>query len=483
MRICFICEGSYPFVAGGVSSWLHDLISNMPQNDIVIWAIGAQEEQGNHYAYTIPVNVVAVQEVYLDAVLHESIKQKHRSWHLNEMQQKAIGDLFGCKNPDWQTIFSLFGQNTQHNLEFFLSQEFLKILQEICARDYPQIGFTDYFWTIRSMFLPLLYLMGGEIPEADLYHAVSTGYAGVLGAMAASRNKESFLLTEHGIYTREREEEILRTHWVAPQFKDLWINMFYMFTHCAYDAADCVTALFHRASLIQQEIGCSPDKCSIISNGIHIDRFLNIRKKEADGWIDICAVVRIVPIKDIKTMLYAFSLVSSQREKVRLHILGPQDEDKEYYEECLQLARDLELDHVIFTGRVDVKAYLEKMDFTILTSISEGQPLAVLEAMAAGRAVMTTDVGSCRELIEGVNDAYGHAGICVPVMHQSAMAEAMLSLCDDAQLRKRMEDSGRKRVKALYGYEQMLKKYLDTYDSASRIAKKDGVHSYGGCWV
>lgn len=472
MRICFICEGSYPFVAGGVSSWLHELVMNMPQHEVIIWAIGAQEKQRGRYAYTMPANIVAIQDVYLDAVMNEPMKQRHRSNRLTEGQQAALREMLSCGTPDWSVIFSMFFNNRQKSLEFLLSRDFLKLLEEICAKDYPYAGFTDYFWTIRSMFLPLLYLLGGQLPEADLYHSVSAGYAGVLGAMAAAHYKKPYVLTEHGIYTREREEEILRTDWVPPQFMDLWINMFYMFSHCAYDAADCVTALFHRASLIQQEIGCPPGKCSVISNGIHSERFLNIRQKEEDGWVDICAVVRIVPIKDIKTMLYAFSSLSAQRERVRLHILGPREEDDTYYQECLQLTHDLELDRVLFPGRVDVKAYLEKIDFTILTSISEGQPLAVLESMAAGKAVVTTDVGSCRELLEGVDDAYGKAGLCVPVMHQSALTEAMLTLCDDAGLRKQMGANGQKRVTALYGYDKMLGKYLRIYEDAGYIAEK-----------
>ena len=422
--------------------------------------------------YTAPANIVAIRDEYLDAVLHEPMKRRRRSYRLDEKQKSAVRALLSCRTPDWETVFSMFGHDRKRNLGFLLSQDFLKLLAEICAEDYPYVGFTDYFWTIRSMFLPLLYLLGGALPEADLYHSVSAGYAGVLGAMAATRYKKPFVLTEHGIYTREREEEILRTDWVPPHFKDLWINMFYMFTRCAYGAADCVTSLFHRASLIQQEIGCPTDKCRVVSNGIHAERFAVVRPKEEDGWIDIGAVVRIVPIKDIKTMLYAFSLVCAERDHVRLHILGPKDEDEDYCEECLQLVRDLELEHVVFTGRVDVKAYLEKIDFTLLTSISEGQPLAVLEAMASARPVVATDVGNCRELLEGVNDPFGKAGICVPVMHQSALADAMLALCENAELRQQMGLSGQKRAAALYGYEQMLKKYLKIYDEAAIASRQ-----------
>ena len=68
--------------------------------------------------------------------------------------------------------------------------------------------------------------------------------------------------------------------------------------------------------------------------------------------------------------------------------------------------KQLKLENIIFTGRVDIVKYMEKLDFTILTSISEGQPLSVLESFAARRPCVTTDVGCCRELLEGRKRMY-----------------------------------------------------------------------------
>ena len=467
MRICVIAEGCYPFVPGGVSSWLQQLIQRMPQHEFVVWAIGAQEKQRGKFAYKLPENVVKVVDVYLDAVIHETLHKNPRQYKLTDAQRRATQAMLSSQSPEWEEIFNLFKGDRLKGVEFLLNRDFFSILQEICLEQYPYVGFTDFFWTIRSMFLPLLYLMGGKPPEADLYHSVSAGYAGVLGSMAAQHYKKPYVLTEHGIYTREREEEILRTDWVPPHFKDLWINMFYMFTRCAYQYADQVTSLFLRASHIQQEIGCDADKCTVIRNGVHVERFINIPPKKPDGFIDIGAVVRIVPIKDIKTMLYSFSRVCAEFPKVRLHIMGPTEEDDEYYNECLQLKSDLELDNVIFTGRVNVQEYMERIDFTLLTSISEGQPLAVLEAMAAGRPAVTTNVGCCRELLDGEDDGLGSAGFCVPVMHQGELADAMLTLCRDEALRRQMGEVGRKRAHAFYQHDQMIDSYLKTYQTAA----------------
>ncbi len=463
MKICAICEGSYPFVAGGVSSWLQSLIKGLPQHTFTIWTIGAQEKQKGRYAYELPPNVDRVVDVYLDSVQGKRLRPVLRAPRMTRPQKEAVRRLLQSEDPDWPEVFGLFCKNPRRNVEFLMDHEFLRLLEEICLADHPDVSFIDYFWTVRSMFLPLLYVLGSEIPQADLYYSVSAGYAGVLGAMAALRTGKPYVLTEHGIYTREREEEILRTNWVLPQFKDLWIDMFYMFTRCAYRYASRVTALFSRASLIQQEIGCEASRCMVIPNGVDYERFSGIPPKTPDGFIDIGAVVRIVPIKDIKTMLYAFKLVCLERQDVRLHIMGPTEEDEEYFAECRRLQEDLELKNVVFTGRVDVRGYLERIDFTLLTSISEGQPLAVLEALAAGRPAVTTDVGSCRELLMGPADDFGPAGLCVPVMHQSALARAMLTLCADEKVRARMGEAGRRRVYAHYRQATMLERYEEVF--------------------
>jgi glycosyltransferase involved in cell wall biosynthesis len=93
--------------------------------------------------------------------------------------------------------------------------------------------------------------------------------------------------------------------------------------------------------------------------------------------------------------------------------------------------------------------------------------------MAAARPAVTTDVGSCRELLLGADDDFGPAGICVPVMHQSALAEAMLTLCSDAKLRRRMGENGRKRVFAHYRHDMMVRRYDEIFEEVR------GSH-YGG---
>ena len=468
MRICICAEGCYPYVAGGVSSWIQDYIKRTPQHEYVIWAIAANQSMQGDFAYELPENVVEVKEVFLDSMLNTQRTQQKKI-ELTDEQRINVYKMIACEDPDWKGIFELFDQDTGIDpIDFLLDPGFLRILKAVCEDKHPFLPFTDYFWTVRSMFLPVLYLIHNDMVEADMYHSVSCGYAGMLASAASIKYDKPFMLTEHGIYTREREEEILRASWVAPLFKDLWIELFYMFTRCAYGTADLVSSLFSHASYAQRELGCDGKKQLVIPNGVNYELFSGVRDKTQDGYIDVGAIVRLAPIKDIKTMIYAMQRVEEHNDHVRLHIMGSTNEDPEYYSECVALVKDLELKNVIFTGRVKTWEYLEKIDFSILSSISEGMPLATLESMAAGRPAVTTNVGCCNELLFGVDDEFGEAGICVPAMHPKQLADAILLMASDPERIKRMGENGKKRVEKFFKHPDMVRKYLEAYEETCR---------------
>lgn len=462
MRICMILEGCYPYVRGGLSSWMHNYILGMPQHEFVLWVIGAKAEDRGKFKYDLPANVAEVHEVFLDDALRLR-PTGAENLRFNPEEVEALRRLLACEDPDWSVLFRTYNVKKTGILSFLMSEAFLDILLNLCKEKYPYIAFSELFHTVRSMLLPLLYLLSQEVPQADVYHATSTGYGGLLGALASWRRNKPLVLTEHGIYTREREEEILRAQWLAPYFKQHWIRLFYMLSRCSYDAAVRVTALFQRYSDIQGELGCAAYKRRVIGNGIYTDRFTRIPLKPPNGYIDIGAIVRIAPIKDIKTMIYAFFELKSRLPQVRLHILGDTD-DEEYRVECVNLIEQLQVEDLLLVGNTDTAAYLEKLDFTLLSSISEGQPLAVLESLAAARPCVTTDVGCCRELLDGTTyDDLGRAGIYEPPLHPRALADAMELLCTREDLRLEMGEIGRRRVERSFRHEDMIERYLENY--------------------
>ena len=315
------------------------------------------------------------------------------------------------------------------------------------------------------MMITVFEVLKSDIPEADIYHSVSTGYAGLIGALGKYYHKNSkFILTEHGIYTREREEEIIKADWVKGYFKDSWIKYFYSLSRAAYTYTDEVFTLFQKNKELQIELGCKENKIQIIPNGVKLERFSNLnRKKDDDSIINIGAIVRVVPIKDVKTIIQAFILANETIKNIKLYIMGPMDEDEDYTRECLDFTKASGNKNIVFTDRVNVLDYIGKMDILILGSISEGQPLSVLEGMAARKPYITTNVGACKELLYGNNDRLGNCGIVVPVMGYYQMAQSIIKLARDENLRKEMGEIGFKRASLFYTQEQFIENYRKIY--------------------
>ena len=465
MRICLVLEGSYPYVHGGVSTWMHAYLQAMPQQEFSLWVIGAKAQDRGKFVYELPPNVKEVEEVFLDDALR--LHGEQQPVLFSAAERAALRELVRLGHPDWDVLYRLFQERGVHPLSFLQSRDFMELFTDICLQEYPYVAYADAFHTMRSMLLPVLYLLTGRVPKADVYHAISTGYGGLLACLGGSVNHAPVLLTEHGIYTREREEEIIRAEWVVPSFKNRWIRFFYMLSEEIYRRTFRVSSLFYNARRTQIEMGCNAAKCIVIPNGVQYERFCRIPLKEEDGWVDIGAVVRLAPIKDVKTMIYAFFELASRMPNVRLHIMGGVD-DEDYAKECYALVEQLQLKNLLFTGRVDVVQYMQKLDFTILTSISEGQPLSVLESMAARRPCVTTEVGCCRELLEGApGDTLGVAGYCVPPMYRQGLADAMEKMCASRARREEMGQIGQRRVDAYFHHEQMLANYRKMYDETA----------------
>ena len=113
------------------------------------------------------------------------------------------------RQTDWGVIFDLFHKKNLSVDELLMGPDFFEIARECYNRNFQNINFSDFLWTLRSIYLPMFWTLRMDVPKADLYHCVATGYAGILGSMAKHFHGSSLLISEHGIYTREREEELI----------------------------------------------------------------------------------------------------------------------------------------------------------------------------------------------------------------------------------------------------------------------------------
>lgn len=464
MRICIFAEGSYPYALGGVSSWINTLTKSCPEHEFIIYTISVDSSCAGKYKYKLSENVIEIVDVFLDNIELTGGK-KGKRYNFEEEKSEALKGLLMGDTFSWNTVFEIFMDNQfKHVTDFFMSKNFYDIVIDMYKNKYPYTPFTEFLWTIRSMYITLFYLLMQDMPRADLYHSVSTGYAGILASYAKFLYNKPFVLSEHGIYTREREEEIIKADWVKGYYKEVWINYFYNLSRCAYNSADIVISLFDTNKELQIELGCPEEKISIIPNGIEVSKFKDIPVKRDEHSINIGAIVRVVPIKDIKTMLQSFNIVKNEIKNAKLYIMGPTDDDPEYYDECLELVRQLDLQDVYFTGTVNITEYIGKMDILVLTSISEGQPLAVMEGMAAQKPHVCTNVGDCKGLVYGKQDHYGQAGFIEYIMDYDGIAQSIIKLCNDENLRNEMGQNAYYRVSNLYKKEDFIIKYKRIYE-------------------
>ena len=347
-------------------------------------------------------------------------------------------------------------------------------------------SFVDYFWTVRIMHAPIWTLsrIAGNMIPARCYHTVSTGYAGLLGAMLKLRSGRPLILSEHGIYTKERKIDLFQSEWIADNrgvfekdasqlsyFRDLWIRFFEALGMLCYDSADRITALYEANRQRQLRDGAPAARTCNIPNGVNLPRLAPLRalRPQAPPPV-LCLIGRVVPIKDVKTFIRAMRSVLNLMPEAEGWIAGPADEDPEYAQECLNLVDSLGLGgKVRFLGFQQITALLPKVGLVVLSSISEALPLVLLEGFAAGVPAVSTDVGSCRQLIhgmEGEDQALGAAGAVVGIAEPQALAEAAVSLLTDHERWHAAQLAGMQRVERYYTEDLMFNQYRQLYDEA-----------------
>lgn len=495
LDVVLMCEGTYPYVPGGVSSWIHALITGMPELTFGIVYIAPTRDLTREFKFPVPENVIDLVEIYI----YDTV----------EWPQKVAR---GPKDGAWKSVASFLGGVTEGKSQDFLgflqhvrgtddhpatlafqdlvySKKCWDIAVDLYRRKMGNSSFLDFFWNWRFAHIPLFQLMYAEIPQGRVYHTITTGWSGMLGAIAKVAHQRPLILTEHGIYTNERRIEIAQADWIFVDrakgashsrqnaFKEMWMNVFLALGDICYQHVDEIFTLYEGNRKLQIRYGADPRKIGIIPNGVRISLFETVDKlalpRRPDRFV-IGFVGRVVPIKDVKTLIKACRTVFDAVPEAEAYLLGPTEEDPDYFEECKALVEALGLgDRLTFKGKVNVREWYPCLDVQVLTSISEGQPLVILEGFCSGVPVVATNVGACSEIIHGMDEAdqaMGPAGIVTRVGNPSDTAEALIRLARDPELRRRMAEAGKKRVRIYYDHDDMIRRYREIYGRYQKVA-------------
>ena len=483
--VCLILEGTYPFVTGGVSSWVNRLVNRLDDLTFCVLHLSPSRfayPEGPRYK--LPENCVGVREVYLQGEgrpVGLGFRSSDHWRQLIQRFQRMMRDLRNDESGAFEAFFKAV--NDEPDIEelkraLLASPEGWEVMLETYRDEAHEEGLLPFFWTWHFALMPLLNVLTADLPEARCYHTVCTGYAGILAAGARAKTGRPMILTEHGIYTKERRIDIQRAPWIpdspgmlglreAPYFKRFWTRQFEMMGRTCYRYADEIYTLYEGNRQMQIRDGADPDRVIVVPNGIDLTRFGAGEPLQEERPFTVGFVGRVCPIKDVRTLLRAARLVLDEEPDVHFRIMGPYDEDPDYFEGCKDLAATLRLgDNVEFEGSVNVLEEFPRIDVCVLSSISEAQPLAVLEAGAFGLPSVATDVGSCSELLGGrvpEDKALGSGGIVVPIASPGALAEALLKVARDPELCRSMGDAMRARVRRFYDEKDMVERYGKIY--------------------
>jgi len=453
VKVCVVLEGSYPFITGGVSAWMHDLIMNLPDIEFILFTISPQKNM--ELRYTLPENVRDHRNIVISETGEATARPRNKEALMNTIRAFHTHMAHG-NTPEVGPLIELIPEGYYLYHDAVTSDTGWDILTEANQKNNPLYPFVDYFWAWKSAHDMMFTILGTTVPEADIYHAVSTGFAGLAALSAGKRRGKPFLLTEHGLYHKEREMEILKSNLIRGYQRDMWIHIYNNLSRICYSNADWITALFEENRQKQIELGAPEEKSEVVPNGIDVPRF-DIKRSLKDGF-HVGLVGRVVPIKDVKTFILTAKIVIDRIPAAHFYCIGPTDEDPAYYEDCLRLVKSLRIsENFEFTGRANVLDYYSFLNVLMLTSVREAQPLVILEAYTSGIPVVATRVGNVAELLD-----YDERFIASS-KDAEKLAEGVLFIHDNPQVMEELSSRYRKKVRAFYDKTDLHRKFRTIY--------------------
>ena len=416
--IALLLEGTFPFVSGGVSSWVHQLIQGFPEYRFACMFLGSRAEDYGDPRYALPDNVVHVETHYLHdshaasaaTPHHQRTQTPWRAWpiFMRALRQSAQPGRVAARRSQTSSP-ALLGQDGIDEHQFLHSRESWDYITEQYREHCTDPSFVDYFWTVRSMHQPIWQLqrIADNLIPVKLLHTVSTGYAGFLGALLKQRTGRPLLLSEHGIYTKERKIDLLQSDWLADNrdvfqqdptqisyFRDLWIRFFSSLGRMCYGSVRP-----DRGAVRGQPATPDRGRRAAGQNPQHPQRHRSrndsrlLRNGRLRSRRCSCLIGRVVPIKDVKTFVRAMRIVVNRLPEAEAWIAGPKTRTRNTPTSA-GLSSSLGLaDKVQFLGLQKMEL-LPKIGVTVLSSISEGLPLVFWNPWPPASGV-ATDVGAC----------------------------------------------------------------------------------------
>lgn len=461
MKIALLAEGSYPFVTGGVSTWCDQLIRGLSEHEFEVVAVAGNSRE--RLAVALPPNV---SELSIVALWDPTPRVRRRPDDADVAEFMDLYRLFltttlnsDAAQADFtRALRRLFALAQRRTLTPFLQTDAaIGLLAEIWD-DIHGEGSMSMLDAVQATELVEHFLrpLSAPVVRADVCHTVSNGLPALLALAAKWTHGTPMVMSEHGVYLRERylAFRTLQYRWPV---KTILLAMFRRLCATGYAAANAIAPVNIYNQRWEVRHGADPDTIATAFNGILADDHPPADTEPeipTIGWVG-----RVDPLKDLETLIKSFALVRDRVPEASLRLFGPTPAGNEWYEERLRaLTAKLGLEAAVtFEGpiRPVTRAYAEST-VVALSSISEGLPYTVMEAMMCGRATVSTEVGGIPELV-------GNAGMLVPPHDPRAFADACIALLTDDERRHNTASQARERALDLFQVGQMLETFRGVY--------------------
>ncbi|MFY9470292.1 MAG: GT4 family glycosyltransferase PelF [Solirubrobacterales bacterium] len=407
-----ITEGTYPFAIGGVSSWCDILIKGLTD---VRWQVMPITAPGHSLKplFELPSNasLAGHMRLWSDRSPGAAIRPRARSSLDFSLPAVLAGALIGWTGCNERLVEALVWcrRNPQRIRRTFRSGRawsgYLRQLEEIRNEDAdgaghpPELDSVDaatlyqvLYWIARTAAEPT--------PPTNLLHVTAAGWAALPAIVHKELYGTPFLLTEHGVYLRESYLAATRSGNPEGQ-RFISTRLARGLARAAYKAADVVSPVTEAHIPWESAMGVDREKIHVIHNGID---GISETFEPAPNIGRIVSVGRVDPLKDVHTMLRSAVEVLKRVPDAEFQYFGPVTDGAEAYGvSCHQLHEQLGLgDGFKFMGSTrEPERVVRESDIVLMTSVSEGMPLGILEAMGQGRPVIATGVGGVPEVLRG----------------------------------------------------------------------------------
>ncbi|MFI6641425.1 glycosyltransferase [Streptomyces sp. NPDC050504] len=476
VRIGLLTDGGYPYATGESRLWCDRLVRGLAHHEFDVYALSrsaAQEERG-WVALPPQVREVRTAPLWAPADDGRSLGRRDRRAFAALLRELLDGDfatgLYGLAE---------LGRERGGLRAALRSEPAVRVMEAACrAPGAPRavrgatvpdhLVFADRLErALRPLSLDW-YGAGDAAGEGlggvDLCHAAGGGSAALPGLLAKRFFGVPLLVTEYGVRVRAH---YLSAAGEPGPLRGMLAGFQRRLAAEVYAAADLVTPGNAHARRWQERCGADRAKLRTVYPGMPAERFATVGESGDGGDPDTLVWVgRIEPAKDLIALLHAFAEVRAEAPGARLRIIGAPAHgpgSATYLAHCRALAERLfpaeaAGPHAVGEDPVSFEAIGDPEvpdaadayaagGVVVLSSVVEGFPISLVEAMLCGRATVSTDVGAVVEVIGGT-------GLVVPPRNPRALADSCLALLRDPERRERLGAAARARALELFTVEQ-----------------------------